>query len=160
MAGLHAATKTYLKADATLYTVGGTGLAKNILDITDVGREGLKIDNLKAAGQSGQPKIAPSIYLNWVDENPMPNAPSAPDGSVLAVRGFLEIYFYEHMAYTTITAMRRRVYTLLHQQRVVIDGPDYLYAFIWAGDVLEQDDPYLEGVSMERSRFEFHYLRR
>lgn len=151
MADLRAATKALLEGDATL-----GALTSNILDRNEVGEEGLKLANLRTGSS---PVIVPSVYIKWVSENPLPNSPSLPDGSVVGVRAFCEIYFYGDSNYTTITAMRRRVYGLLHQKRVTVDT-DYVYAFLWRGDVLEQKDMLMGGVCVERSRYEVHYLRR
>ncbi len=150
MADLAGATKAYLKADSTLTAIVA---ADKILDAEDVGREGLKVEHIK---QIGTPLVGPAIYINWTTEAPY-------QATMLdAVQAFVEIYFYQHSKYGIIKDMKRRVWELLHQQRVVIDDPgaDYVYAFIWRGDVVQMKDPELNGCSMERSRYEIHYLRR
>lgn len=147
MADIYAATKSRLKADATLTALVGSAY---ILDDDDVGRDGLKLSNIKPANQ---PIVSPAIYLHWTTETPF-------SASVLnAVRGFVEVYIYQDTGYATIELARRRVWELLHQQRVAIDN-DYLFAFVWAGDVKRQKDDELGGASFERSRYEYHVIRK
>ena len=156
MADLYAATKAYLKADAALVTAVGS--AAQIKDDDDVGPEGLKIEDLYGS----TPRVSNTIYLNWSTQTPISRGPQLAFGASSGEQGvsvFLEVYFYQNKGYAAIEAMRKRVTKLLHQQRVSIDT-DYLYNFIWRGDLLRQSDQALGGARMERTRFEGVYLRR
>jgi hypothetical protein len=148
VADLYKTTLDLLKADATLTALVASTY---ILDDDAVGRDGLKLANIKAANQ---PIASPAIYLHWSTENPFGGRETVMN----AVRGFLEVYFYQDTGYSTIEDARRRVWQLLHQKRVAMDD-GYLFAFVWAGDVTRRKDPAMDGVSMERTRFEYHYIR-
>jgi len=156
MADIYAATKALLAADATLTDITDFN---GVIDDDDVGKEGLSRSDL----QSGStPRIVPTIYLNWTTSAPISRAPQVMKGASSGVQGvseFLEVYFYENKGYSTIETMRRRVWVLLNQQRVSIDT-DYLYNFIWRGDVKRRKDERLGDIPMERSRFEGVMIRR
>jgi len=146
---LHQAVKTLLSGDATLAALATGG----IHDPDSLGRPGLELADLCA----GTPVIHPAVFIRWTTEAPF-------SAVILKARSvFAEVYFYQDQGYDTIRQMRERVFALLHQKRVpTMDAPagDYLYAFVWAGDVLQQSDDSLGGASMERSRYEGHLIRR
>lgn len=145
---LHQAVKALLSGDVTLAALATGG----IHDADSLGRNGLELADLCA----GTPVIKPAVFIRWTTEAPF-------SAAVLKARSiFLELWFYQDQGYETIRQMRERAFALLHQKRVTMDTPagDYLYALVWAGDVLQQSDDSLGGASFERSRYEGHLIRR
>ncbi len=149
MTTLQAATRALLTGDTTLAALATGG----IHDPESLGRQELELKDVTA---SGSPLVKPAVFLRWTTQDPM----SAT--ALRAVRGFVEAYFYQDTGYATIQQMRQRVWQLLDQQRVTVTEPSGVRhcAFVWAGDVIEQQDDSLGGASMERSRYEVHYTRR
>lgn len=145
MADIYGAVKTLLANDATLAALATNG----VKDDDDVGREGLTESDLTGA----TPIIQPTIYINWETDIPWNNA-------IVSRRIFFTVFFYDDSTYGTIESMVRQVYDLLHQQRVAIDGDDYVYAFLNVGDTLRFRDDRLGGAASAQSRYEGHYIRR
>jgi len=144
---LREAVKTLFEGDATFMALATGG----VHDADSLGRQQLELNDITA----GTPIVQPALFIRWTGEVPF-------SASVLEARSvFCELYFFDDSSYDTIRQMRERAYTLLHQQTVTFDEPssDYLYAFRWVGDVLEQTDDTLAGAFMERSRYEGHLKR-
>lgn len=69
-----------------------------------------------------------------------------------SARLYVTIWFYERNGYTNIEAARKRVYDLLHRQKLTpVDGSGN-YDIRHADDLLDQEEPEL-GVSMAMSRY-------
>lgn len=146
MTTLYAATHTLLTNDATLAALATGG----VHDVQSLGRQELELADITA----GTPLVKPAVFLRWTTETEFVRV-------INARRVYLDIYVYQDTGYLVTAQMRDRIFTLLHQQRVTFTEPagDYLYAFVWAGDVVQQQDDTLGGASMERSRYEGHLTK-
>lgn len=147
MSHLHQAIYTLLHDDSTLGSLATGG----VHDAESVGRRGLTRAAL--AGSNSVP-IQPALYLHW------PNAVPFGGGEVgvQAERVYLEVYAYQDTGYAATQAMRARVMALLHRQRVTLEE-GWCFIILWRGDVTQQRDEGLGGVSMERSRYEMQVGR-
>lgn len=152
MARLPDALKTYLTSDATLMAT-----ASQVLDMSTVSPEGLKLDDLmNDASDNPFGDTISTIYIKWSTITRTPSSITQDE------RGFVEFYFYAN-TYTLTAIMRERVRVLLK------DGTDIQFTepsdgwqagFTWVGgDILYQSDPNLANVRFERSRYQFMNLR-
>lgn len=67
-------------------------------------------------------------------------------------RLYVVVVIYQRSGLATIETARKRVYALLHRQKLTpVDGSG-CYEVRWSNDVLDQEDPAL-GVSMALSRY-------
>lgn len=142
MSSLHQAIYDRLSSDSTLASLATGG----VHDAESVGRRGLTRAAL--AGSSTVP-IEPALYLHWPTAVPM----GGGEVGLQVERVFLEVYAYQDRGYTATGAMRERVMALLHRQQVTLDD-GWCFLILWRGDVCQQHDEALGGVSMERSRYE------
>lgn len=142
------AIKAALRADVTL-----GALTSIILDDEDVGADGLQRTQLLASDTSTD--ISPAVFIKWRSELPYQLR------VLKAEQTFFEIYFYQERGYGTCEAMRRRVFALLHEQKIQFTEPagNYCEGIYWRGNLLRLFDPEMAGVSMERSRYEAHITR-
>jgi len=148
MTTLRTATKALFTADTAFMALATGG----VHDADSLGRDWLEIADI-TSGSS--PVIKPALFIRWTTEAPF-------DASVLNARSlFVELYFIQDQGYTITAQMRHRAWQLLHQKRASIDSPagEYLYAFVWAGDLVQQSDESLQGAAMERSRYEGHLIK-
>ncbi len=145
MANFFASLKAVLVADSTL-----GALTTLIKDDEDVGRDGLQRKDLLASATATS--ISPALFIKWRSR--------LPQDLLLFNQEqiFLEIFFYQEKGYTTCEAMRNRVLTLLHRQSITFDV-GFCLEIYWRGDILRSFDPAMEGVSMERSRYEARVTR-
>lgn len=147
MTSLYQAIYDHLSADTTLSSLATGGL----YDWAQVGRRGLTRATLTA---NDTVPIQPALFLHWSSATPF----GGGEVGVAAQRVFFEVYFYQDSGYASIDAMRQRVMTLLHRQQLALnDG--WCFLILWRGDVRQQQDEALGGVSMERSRYEVHIGR-
>lgn len=142
------AVRAALVADVTL-----AALTSLILDDDNVGRDGLQRTQLLATQTSTS--ISPAIFIKWRSELPYQLR------VLKAEQYFFEIYFYQEQGYGTCEAMRRRVFALLHEQRIAFTEPtgNYCHLIYGRGHLTRLFDPAMEGVSMENSRYEAHITR-
>lgn len=114
------------------------------------GREGLTLEVIQAKDEDENPLpiVAPSIFILWSSETPLYRVKTR-SRSVM-----VHIYFYDQQSYETITAMRDRVYTLLHEQRISFDEDWYNREIRYAGGLLQFSDPKLNGTLAERVRYQ------
>lgn len=80
-------------------------------------------------------------------ETATPWGPHAHSG-----RLYITIWFYDRAGYGAIEAARRRVYQLLHRQKVTPADGSGCYEVRHANDLLDQEEPAL-GVPMAMSRY-------
>ena len=148
MTTLQEATLALFTGDAAMVALATGG----IYDAETLGRTELTLDDIRV---SGSPTINPALFVRWSTEAPF-------SAVILKARSvFVELYCYQDGGYDITRQMRNRAYELMHQQNVIFDEPssDYLYAYVWAGDLTGKDDDSLQGASMERSRFEGHLIK-
>lgn len=67
-------------------------------------------------------------------------------------RLYVTIWFYDRASYASIEAARKRVYALLHRQKLVPTDGSGNYEIRHANDLLDMEDPTL-GAAMCMSRF-------
>jgi hypothetical protein len=72
-----------------------------------------------------------------------------------SARLYVTVWFYQRSGYDAIDAARKRVYALLHRQRITAEGS---WGVEHANDLLDQEDPGL-GVPMAMSRYVATILR-
>jgi hypothetical protein len=147
MTTLRQATRALFTGDVTFMALATGG----VHDVDSLGRMELELADIT----SGSPIVLPSLFIRWTTEAPF-------SLRVLEARSiFFNLFFFDHSNYTVIEQLRHRAYQLLHQQRVTFDEPsgDYLYAFVWAGDVCQSSDESLQGARMERARYEGHLVK-
>jgi hypothetical protein len=137
------AIKAVLEGDATLLAAATGG----VWDWNETGRLGLSRettgDAFDAAGI-----LKPCLLVKGRGERP-DGALADEAGRVLSTREIVEIWFYQDEGYSSITTMRDRVFSLLHETR--LSG-----AFVarWAGNPLVQmRDEVMGNVSVERSDY-------
>lgn len=148
MTTLQEATLALFTGDPAMVALATGG----IYDSDTLGRDNLELDDIRSPGT---PTVDPALFIRWSTEAPF-------SAVVLEARSiFVELYFYQDSGYTITRQMRDRAYRLMQQQTVIFDDPasDYLYAWVWSGDLTNKDDETLEGASMERSRFEGHLVK-
>lgn len=67
-------------------------------------------------------------------------------------RLYVAVWFYERSGYENVEAARKRVYTVLHRQKLTPSDGSGNYEIRHANDLLDLEDPAL-GVSMAMSRY-------
>lgn len=147
MTTLREATRALFTGDVTFMALATGG----VHDADSLGRNWLELDDITGS----TPVIRPALFIRWTTEAPY-------SIRVLKARSlFVELYFFQDQGYTVTAQMRDRAYVLMEQQRVSFNEPagSYLYAFRWAGDLVQSNDETLQGASMERSRFEGHLIK-
>jgi hypothetical protein len=105
------AAKALLEADATLLAIATGG----VWDWDETGRMGINRTNTAAAFTSGI--IKPCLLLKL--RTSVPFGGIADDASrIVSARDMIEVWAYADNAFTAITSMLDRVYTLLQGQRL------------------------------------------
>jgi hypothetical protein len=142
-----------LRPDFRLLLENDTALSSTltggIFDATELGRNGLQIEQV----QDAQGRIKPCAVIRWRANNPFPPEP------IPAERQFVEVYLYEDTGYTNIEAAIKRMKTLLHRKYII--STDHGLAWVrWAGDLGEMEAEELGNCPMNRSRFEIIKTRK
>ncbi len=136
-----AAIYNHLLADATLMGLltGGLYLADQVQSISR--------QNTPAAYDANQ-EILPCALLK--EETITPWGPH-PDGA----RRYVTVWLYQRYGYATTKAARNRIYTLLHRQRLALDG---FWQINHATDLPNLDAPGMD-AALEMSRYVVHEER-
>lgn len=69
-----------------------------------------------------------------------------------SARSYVTIWFYQRYGYASIKAARKRIYNLLHRQRVTASDGSGLWQIEHANDLTSLEAPGME-ASMEMSRY-------
>lgn len=132
------AVYAFLIADATLMAILTGGLW-NALTVGEISRQ-----NTPGAFNGGG-EILPCGLIK--DETITPWGPN-----LNSARSYFVIYLYQNFSYAQIDLARKRIYTLLHRNKVVPTDGTGLYQILHGNDVLGQEDTALN-TNLQLSRF-------
>lgn len=134
--------KARLEADATLLAIATGG----VYDFDETGRMGINRTNTPVAFDSNG-VIRPCVLLRL--RTSVPDLALRDDpAQYTTLRENIEVWLYQDSGYTTIEAMRDRVYTLLHARPVA-----NTFQLYWTGNVRFPRDPELD-ANVERSDYQ------
>lgn len=140
--------KAVLEADTAILVALATG---GIYDYAETGPDGISRTTTPSAFDDNE-IIKPCILLK--SRGAVPDLALTDEGTqYLSVQEALEVWFYEDTGYTSIEAMRDRVYTLLHATQLA-----NTFKLLWAGDVRSQRDTNVD-ANVERSEFTVHTFK-